>query len=104
MNDPIYGIAGEDLLFHYLLQHRLTKLKGEIFKDVLAAIQKKPDCYEWSDDYDVKPILIECLYTKILTPEDLLKDIEVVGDFTIVIPTIFVGVRKEFLTIFVKLG
>ncbi len=80
MRDPIYGVAGEDCLFHYLLQHRLTKLEGDIFKNVLAAIQKKPDFCEWSDDFTVKPILIECLYTKILTPEDLLKDIEVAGD------------------------
>ncbi len=67
-------------LFHRLLEHHeaLLQKHQEVYGDALA---KMHDDDEWWGDTMVIPAkLIKYLYTKILTPSDLLRDIKVVGE------------------------
>ncbi len=66
----------EKSLFHLLLEHRQLLLEDhKIFEDALSwmCIEDREDDYQ---SRRISPELIEYLYTKILTPQNLLDDIK----------------------------
>ncbi len=70
---------GEDDLFYSLLRYNKKLLKGH------SIFNKEEDGggLWWLDEdigWDIEPKQIKYLYTKILTPERLLKDIEEIGE------------------------
>ena len=78
MEESEFGIEDECGMFHELLYYNKDRLKKhKIFEDVLKAIDAD---YFMESFGNISPSLIKYLYTKILTPEDLIKDIVVCTD------------------------
>ena len=62
--------------FHFLLDmHKDLLQKEDMFKGVLRQL----DDDKGFDAFEVDPKLIEHLYTKILSPKDIVKDIQEIG-------------------------
>ena len=79
MEDDVLGKMDNRGLFHRLLEHHQFLLEGhqEVFGEALAEMCREDDWWYYTMEVPAK--LIKHLYTKILTPPDLLRDIRVVG-------------------------